>query len=378
MDAPSISAIFVIIIILTASGGTAFGQNATAVSSSISLDETIQEMAIDRFANKIYAASASGHVYVIDTTTNRLIANMEIDGVPRGIDVNINTGLVYIANGELVYVIDGNMNKITATIKAGNSPADVAVNPQTNLIYVSNWNYPYGGFSVIDGSTNEVIYNVEGLGGSSSRVAVNSNANMIYMTNFALQKDTPNVLSVIDGSNNRIMYNVTIGFGRGGVETLPGTIKRVPIEVSPVTNTVYVADINSESLVVLNGSTNKISQRLDDFPVADIAIDEDNNIVYSVQAGSGVTSGSKLISIINGTNNNVINAVEIDDIISRVGINSETGLIYAATYAPEIAIQIVESARVVPEFPFIQLTVLISIAALVALFSVQNRLRQKY
>ncbi|MBI2326785.1 hypothetical protein HYU92_00550 [Candidatus Curtissbacteria bacterium] len=91
--------------------------------------------------------------------------------------------------------------QVTATISVGDSPRGIGINQATNRIYVTNPG-PEGGhgfdLSVIDGATNEVLTTLV-LGDNPIFPAVNPITNRIYVGNYS-----SNSLSIVDGSTNTV------------------------------------------------------------------------------------------------------------------------------------------------------------------------------
>jgi YVTN family beta-propeller protein len=78
---------------------------------------------------------------------------------PNYVAVNPYTNAVYVTNADATLsVINGSTNKIVATVEIGGDPAAIVVNPDSNLVYVS---HPSSGtISIIDGKTYKVLVGV--------------------------------------------------------------------------------------------------------------------------------------------------------------------------------------------------------------------------
>ena len=67
-----------------------------------------------------------------------VITTLPVEGHPWNVDVNSNTGYVYVINkAGYVTVILG--TDVIATLSVGREPEDVTVNPATGYAYVANW-----------------------------------------------------------------------------------------------------------------------------------------------------------------------------------------------------------------------------------------------
>jgi YVTN family beta-propeller protein len=89
---------------------------------------------------------------------------------------------------------------LLTTIPVGAYPSWVAINPLTNQLYVTNYN-ANGSVSVIDGNTNKVVADIP-TGSFPRSVAVNPTTNLAYVTNH-----DSNTLSVINLSTNQVQPN---------------------------------------------------------------------------------------------------------------------------------------------------------------------------
>jgi YVTN family beta-propeller protein len=69
-----------------------------------------------------------------------LIETVDVGATPAAIDVNPQTGYVYVVNSgdNTVTVIDSNNSFATTTVNVGTEPAALAVNPRLGRVYVAN------------------------------------------------------------------------------------------------------------------------------------------------------------------------------------------------------------------------------------------------
>jgi YVTN family beta-propeller protein len=123
-----------------------------------------------------------------------------------------------------------------------NDNRDIAVDPITNRTYIAN---AYDKKIFVTNSTKEITsLTIDGTPRSVA-VAVNQNKN----TSKVYVGVLPDLVFVINGSSNRpylLNKNITVG----------GEPR--DIEVNPKTNTIYVADYNSGTISVINGSSDKV------------------------------------------------------------------------------------------------------------------------
>lgn len=92
-----------------------------AVVATVSLGGGfIESIAINPAGTRVYAMCLCGFVYVIDTTTNNVIAAVPVTGYSRRVAVNPTGTFVYVATGAgQVLVIDASINTVVAAITLG-------------------------------------------------------------------------------------------------------------------------------------------------------------------------------------------------------------------------------------------------------------------
>ncbi len=154
-------------------------------------------------------------------------------------------------SGDALAIIDGKTNNVTATISLATYtmtyPISVAVNQRTNRVYVGDGS---GNVAVISGAINAVIASFPvgsryGFGDSHYGLDVNPATNRVYVSNVLSSS-----VSVIDGSNNTV---IATGFLGKTFEETP-----VGVGVDPTTNTIYVANASPATVSVINGTTNTV------------------------------------------------------------------------------------------------------------------------
>ena len=231
-------------------------------------------LAVNPNTNKVYAVDLDNQeISIINGTTNQYIKNLDTPGksswdFPDSVSVNPNSNTIYLAQRDhTVAVIDGSKDEIIKTIylpyngSNNTSPTGLTVNPNTNRIYVSEGNRK--SVSVIDGKTNELESNILISNKSSEAftadladdIAVNSNTDKVYgLLSYS------NRMLVIDGDSKKLatsfIYNNSsdvkvIDYGNTG------------ITVNPKTDLVYIANVNLDTISVLDGSYGPIT----DIPV---------------------------------------------------------------------------------------------------------------
>ena len=192
----------------------------------------------------IYVANSwSGTVSVIDPQNNTVIENITVEGQPTFIETYGDT--IYVANSgsDTVSVIDPATNIVIENITVGDQPTFIETYGDT--IYVANSGSDT--VSVIDPATNTVIKNIT-VGGQPT--FIETYGDTIYVANSG--SDT---VSVIDPATNIVIENLTVGddpsfVGVYGWEYI--------MEDDTFEGTVYVANFESDTVSVIDHSTNEV------------------------------------------------------------------------------------------------------------------------
>ena len=137
-------------------------------------------------------------------------------------------------------------------------------------------------------------------------IGVNSVTNKLYVAN-----QFSNSISVIDGSTNIIERTIK-------VDNFP-----YDLEVNPFNNRIYITNRGSNTVSVIDGSTN---QRLSNINVGDspvgISINPSLNMVYVTNLDS------KSLSIIDSIDNKVTETINLNELVYGVAVNPLTNLVY--------------------------------------------------
>jgi len=222
-------------------------------------------------------------VYVLNPTTDAIIANVSVGSYPRDLLADPTDGMVYVVNqgSDSVSVIDSSTNKVVTTIQVGRSPVEIAGNPKTGLLYVpAELSHE---LSVIDGSKNEVVAEISvgcngpcgnGSTGVPDSVGVNQDTNMIYVAASGV-----NSLYAVNGSTNEVVGSVPVGTYPDGVT------------VDPTANTIYVSNLLNNTVSIVNASRMAVvgTLKVGSQP-ADLAYDAALGDVFVVNQGNNTVS----------------------------------------------------------------------------------------
>jgi YVTN family beta-propeller protein len=204
---------------------------------------------------------------------------------------------------------------VTATASSGlSTPSAIAVDSSTGTVYVANSGS--GSVSVI-GNPDVPPFVVKvhptdaAIGANPDAIAVDPATQTVYVAN------APSPECVDPSCENTVSVIAMNGPGpdpTGGttIASIPVGVNPDAVAVDPTTDTVYVANQATNSVSVINGSTDTVTNTIQGLasPVA-IAVDPSTHNVYVAGAGSvWVINGSNVINTINDLQNPVAVAVD--------------------------------------------------------------------
>lgn len=270
--------------------------------------ESINDLIVDPKTNKVYIAAADGkRLFVMDESYKISNVNGGYSDLGTILAIDPNTHRVYSVtehkDDNTVSIVNTTTDALINTAKIlpeDKEPTTAVVNPATNKLYISNEGpalhyascprctiyYSPGTVVVIKDSNNKLtdisaqqINKIPGVsvGKAPIAVAVNPKTNLVYVANSG--SDT---VSIIDGTTDRVFKELP-------VREFPRAIA-----INLVTNKIYVANRNNASLSVIDGKTNTLSKTIDrvgSLP-SDIAVDSNKNLVYVASDTVHVIDGS--------------------------------------------------------------------------------------
>jgi YVTN family beta-propeller protein len=297
-------------------------------------------LALNSDMSKLYVAyEFSNRISVIDLETGVQIKTIPVERFPHLIASDPEINRIYVTNGgsNSVSVIDGDTDTLMDPIQLPGKTVAISVDPVSHRAFVVNGLDEYN-VSAIDINTNSITGRNVTLGFSEGRVAFIPYSDVVFAT-----IPEENSILGINGSTNLILFNLTM-------DTSP-----YDLAFNPMNNLMYIVD-ESPSMTVINGTTNEIiatNISLHEAP-SNIAVNPFLGIVYLANSDSntivpfsffnGTTFGfgapikvgqnpsgmaidmirnrlyvansdSNTISIIDGTNLNILVGVNITQIL---------------------------------------------------------------
>ena len=275
--------------ISTSSGVYVLNTVSNTVTANVGMGGQPLGVAVNPAGTYVYVATSNNTVSVIKTATNTVTATVNVGANPIGVAVNPAGTFVYVTNyvSNTVSVINTATNAVTATVSVGVEPLGVAVNPAGTRVYVANSG---DSVSVIETATNTVTATVNvGSGMNPAGVAVNPNGSYVYVTNAA-----GGSVSVINTAANSVTATVKVGNSPRGVA------------VNPVGTYVYVANYSDFTVSVIETATNTVTATVNVTSLGSVA-----NGVYGIAVNPSGTSvyvvlfGGNTVAVISTATNAV-------------------------------------------------------------------------
>jgi|SRR5690242_613028 YVTN family beta-propeller protein len=141
-----------------------------------------------------------------------------------------------------------------------------------------------------------------------SEIGVNPSSDKIYVTNIG-----SNTVSVIDGSTNNVLSAIPVGSGPWGVG------------INPNTNRIYIANTHNNTVSIIDGNTDSVVSTISLDSVSEIGVNPNTDKIY-------VSGGSGVLYVINGTTNTIMDTIPVSSTAYGVGVNPSTDKIYVGNY----------------------------------------------
>jgi YVTN family beta-propeller protein len=300
--------------------------------------------AVDASANRVYvAAIAASVVTVLDGSSDTVVASIPITAVgdspsqspypnaaPGDLAIDDSAHRIYVANGNgTVSVIDGTTNTVIDNIQVGPGiPNSIRLNRTTKKLYVAIYEVSV---VVIDTTTDKVVATIAD-SPDANGLAINETTNRIYVTNY-----NAGTLAVIDGSTDQIVKSIPVGTAYSSDGSVIGSGPDFPA-VNSVTNKVYVPNVNDGTVAVVDGATNAVIETLHTPNGAfTAAVNSHTNATY------WTNTADNTLWLLNGHDDVIVGALQVlplpapdytTPFISGVTCNEVTGKTYVTTFGP--------------------------------------------
>jgi len=285
----------VLLILATVIGisGIAFGYPDT-VCETIQIGNEIRDIALTPDGHFAYVASRNNSkVSVISTSNDNLIEQIDVGNGPHGLAVSPAGDFVYVVNtfaGTMTVIRTSDNTVVGNPIDIGPSsenPYDVAFTPNGDYAYVA---VNVGKLLVVDTLTNMVTQTIPLYQSGAHRPIVSPDGNFVYVGN--VESGT---VSVIQTSDNSIA--ATIDCGGGPFDSA----------ITPDGRYLYSTNIDGNDLFVIDTATKEVVQNVNlSYPSRSIVITPDGEYLYV-----GLNTVPKVL-VVRTSDNTVIGEVALD------------------------------------------------------------------
>jgi PQQ-dependent catabolism-associated beta-propeller protein len=266
----------------------------------------------------------AGTVTVIDTSTDKVVANLKLGFRPRGIEVSPDGRRVYVAlsdtarntqgAGDAIVALDAATRQVVARYAAGTDPERFAISRDGSRLYAANED---AGTATITDLKKRKVLTALVVGIEPEGVALSPDGRWVYIT-----AETSNTVSVIDTRTERVVASFLVDprpraaafspDGRrayvtaeiGGTVSVVDTVRHqvvrsipipgahpVGVVVSPDGKRVYVANGHGNAVAVLDAASGRL---LASIPVGKrpwgIAVTPDGRKIYTANGVSNNVS----------------------------------------------------------------------------------------
>ncbi len=155
-------------------------------------------------------------VSVIDTSAQRVVATIPVGQFPHGLRISPDGKQAYVANlkGGTVSVIDTASQKEVAQVPVGKGPAQVGFTPDGRFVFVSL--SEENAVAVIDPAAHKVIRKVV-VGSVPIQLYATPDSRTLLVANQGTRKKPGKTVSMIDLENFKVAKTVVTGAGAHGV-----------------------------------------------------------------------------------------------------------------------------------------------------------------
>ncbi len=251
-----------------------------SIIASISVGSFPEASVYDPYNGYVYVVnSLSNNVSVINTATETVIATIPVGTQPVGIAYSSTNHNIYVANSisGSVSVINGTSNSILTTITLGangETATGAVFDPSNGNVYIGGFNNLTLADSVfvISSNTEKLIDTIHGAAYFGVYDPLNG---YLYFTDKTLDS-----ILVIDGSTNKVVTTIA----------LPAHSSPIGITYNAYDHYIYVAEENSSSLSVISSLTNTLVANiaLTGYPLFPTYNPTDHNIYVSNLLAGGV------------------------------------------------------------------------------------------
>lgn len=285
------------------------------------------------YRNFLYATTISsfGDIHIIDPSTNTVIdtINLEQNSTHYISDIAYNpiTQMIYILEGGSnqqgqsfyqISVLDPNTQQVGTTIPLRGFPGHIAVNPISGYMYATSWGINTGSNTVYIIDPSHSIVNTISIP-MAYGITYNFNKDLVYVSSYEYYSNNGRVY-IVDPNIPSVVKILRVG-------NLPGP----GIAYNYINDKVYVSNIRSSTVSVIDSSTNNL---INDIPVGSFP----DEILYNTYDGNIYVNNlnSASISVIDSRTDTIKETIggysSTPLYVSDLKVDSSTGFIYMSGY----------------------------------------------
>jgi YVTN family beta-propeller protein len=243
-------------------------------SRTVYVGEYPHGIAMSQDGKKVYVVnSGDGTVSVINTTTNDVVTNINVEDSLTEVTLSPDGKKLYVARPSKICVIDTETNKVNATLTTDTTSVLSIYSPDGKR-YIGRMFKEVPSESVYLATYwDEIILTIY-LGYEAKGAMFGPDGKMLYVTN-----GNTNTVSVIDTKNDTLIATDNVGFGSRGVAvSLDGKI-------------LYETNGDFNTVSILNATTKNVRATVNvgKKPYG-VAVSPDGNKVYVTNSGSNTIS----------------------------------------------------------------------------------------
>ena len=299
-----------------------------------------------------YCLGTAGLVQVVNDTTYRVVANISVDNVPRGMAYDPTQGEVLVPIGGMnqVAVINDSTDTVVANVTVGTQPWAVAFDGATDQAYVAN--NQSNNISIFAGGTNLPVANVA-VGTGPVAVAYDPDVGAVFVANsgssnvsvIADATDEVTASIPLNGSPTSLAYDpatqeIFVGWSHGSyfgnVSVISGATDRVVANVTlgdPVDGLAYDGGLHElfatdnyyGYVVVISTATDQPVTTVWFTATPDqMAFDFEQNEVFVTDYVTGD------VLVVSGSTGRVLDRIAVGDASGEIAYDSGKGEVFVA------------------------------------------------
>ena len=218
----------------------------------------------------------TNQVAVVDTTTWKVVANLDTGAKPAGVALQPDEKYLWVATENGVTVIDAEALKVVKQIDTGAGQHEIEFGADNKFAFVTN--KADGTLSVINVRKLSKLKDVK-TGANASSLAFSSLSKALYVGS-----DVDGSIAVVDAVNHKLLTSIITKAGLKTVRFAPGG--RWGFVANPVTSTVFIFDASTNRLV----HEQEVGETPDQFGFSD-------NFAYVRSLGSDQVSAIRLVTV---------------------------------------------------------------------------------